>query len=428
MKLRITLLLLVFLLLLAACGTDTPQVTEAPTVPTENNETVQGENSSTLQPLVLEIPAEERCAITGNGKFAETENGYYMIRTEYLFYADKSDLSNWVLVCTKPDCSHPLTGCPGSLNSPVGFWLEDDSIYYLSNYLVGQELDAHYFIKMGLDDFSPQTVYADPALNWPATGIGGYSECGNGDSLCRVLSYIQEDGSWGCDIVVVDQQKTMTLFTTEYPPEVVQYDPKPIPYNVGYSVRGDLIIASQFSLDETPDANAVDWAKYEYVYFYQIYNDTIREIKLHEGCDLYGAYISGDSLWHYHMNDGFYYMDLSTGEEVKIADAAYENAYGHCVDGKHMVECSMSVPGYSRDSVEAKMRYFDGETWHELELPEYWNAQYKFRVLAGASDRIVFTVDDAERSYDCQQEFGYIMLGGDTLTICDKHLKREPFA
>ncbi len=425
MKKSVLLLLLVFLLHFSACGTNTPKTTETPTGIPQNNEAVQGENPSSLQPLVLEIPAEDRCAMTSNCRFAETAHGYYMLRTDYLFYADKVDLSNWVLVCNKPSCDHKRDSCDAFTNI---FWPIDDGFFYITDCIDQKNLGGHYFVKRDLDGSSPQLIFTDPILHGNTNGATLRTDFGTKDSFYRCITAMQEDGNWNCLVLRADQHGVRTLFSSVYPPATTGGIPLPWIHNGAASIRGDLVLESQFPLDGTPDENKEDWASREFNLYYQVYGDSIRALKLSENCDLYGAYISGNSLWHYHMNDGFYYMDLSTGEEVKIADAAYENAYGHCVDGKHMVECSLSVPGYTRDATEAKMRYFDGETWHELELPEHWNPQYKFRVLAGASDRIVFTVDDdAERSYDRQQELGYIILGEDSLTICDKYPSRVSF-
>ena len=47
-----------------------------------------------------------RCEATSENTVIETENGYYYVHQQYLFYADKTDMDKWVLVCSKPDCNH----------------------------------------------------------------------------------------------------------------------------------------------------------------------------------------------------------------------------------------------------------------------------------------------------------------------------------
>ena len=47
-----------------------------------------------------------RCEATSFESMAETRLGYYMPGVSSLLYADKVNLSNWVPVCNKPNCSH----------------------------------------------------------------------------------------------------------------------------------------------------------------------------------------------------------------------------------------------------------------------------------------------------------------------------------
>lgn len=377
---------------------------------------------------VLDIPAKDRCAMTGNCTFAETDSGYYMMRYGYLFYADKSDLGNWVLVCSEPDCSHEAGFCPGHLGSLCGFWVKDDSIYYMSNKIDQQLSDGFHFIKMNLDGTSREIVYTDPSINENYSGGGSMTEGGIKDSYCCCIVNMQADGDWNCRIVKINKGGTKTLFSGIYPPSSNGSIPLPWTYNLLFSVRGDFLINSKLPLDGTPDENKADWENRSSDQYYQIYGDSIRALVLSESCDLYGAYISGDSLWHYHVNDGFYYMDLSTGEEVKIADAAYADAHGFCVDGDHMIECTFGEVGQNGNPEKPDMRYFDGETWIELEIPEHWNNNYSFRLWAATSDRIFFSIYDYNlRKTDSEEEMCYILLGDDKITVCDKWPYRLSF-
>lgn len=47
-----------------------------------------------------------RCESTMANAMAETENGYYFVYYGYIYYADKDNLSKWVLLCNKPACAH----------------------------------------------------------------------------------------------------------------------------------------------------------------------------------------------------------------------------------------------------------------------------------------------------------------------------------
>lgn len=54
----------------------------------------------------------------------EVEQGYYLEYGYMLYYADKSDLSQWIPVCTKADCehdksSHAVSACDANVASSV---------------------------------------------------------------------------------------------------------------------------------------------------------------------------------------------------------------------------------------------------------------------------------------------------------------------
>lgn len=64
-----------------------------------------------------EKAAYARCAETSEYHMAETEQGFYMMSGGYLYYADKTDVSKWMPVCSKPNCTHDgnTEGCDAAL-------------------------------------------------------------------------------------------------------------------------------------------------------------------------------------------------------------------------------------------------------------------------------------------------------------------------
>ena len=101
------LLLLCLAMLLCGCGK------EAKEIPVSSYiwETMPALTYGSLE--YEKLQAEDwycgRCEATGNGKWAETDLGYYFMYDFNLFYADKEDLSNWVPLCNQPDCKHSVT-------------------------------------------------------------------------------------------------------------------------------------------------------------------------------------------------------------------------------------------------------------------------------------------------------------------------------
>ena len=371
----------------------------------------------------LHTAAEDRCAITAHGRMSETDTGYYMLRGDYLFYADQTDLSNWVLVCNRPECKHKRDECPAyAVLSP--FWLKDDGIYYVTDCIDGELLEQTSIVRTSLDGATQEVVFTDPGIE--TAGAATAIEL-TPDACYFCFTRMNEDGTMEYSIVRVDANGVKTLFSLHDPEIAETYSVYLMPMTYGHSIRGDMTVRCVFPLDESLDLSQVDKDTGVF-YYYQVHGDTLREIPLTDNCTahmpeiyhLYGAFIQDDLLFHYHVNDGFYRMDLSTGEEIKIADAAYQNAFGHCIDGELMIECTMGVPGVDSSADTPQMRYFDGTSWHELELPESWDVSHRFRVVAGASDRIFFTVMDSNTN-DAQVELAYIMLGEDSFTICDRY-------
>ena len=421
MKRSLLILQMLLLLLLSACGqlsqpesTDTqPQTTGIRT------DTPAFTDANYVAPVELKLTGlapEDRCALTSNGKMAETEAGYFIIRHgAYLFYADKTNLNNWVLVCERPECLHDRHNCSAAVGS---FWLKENDIYYLGERAGQSLLDMPSIIKLSMADFTQEVVFSDPLLD---TSSGAtWSDEKAADAYYSCISRLNEDGSTNCAVVRINDSGATSLYSVDYSTDS-QLLLFAMPMSVTHSIRGDMMIASKIPLDGTPDENTADMATRSMDRYYHVNGDSIQEVILSDDCSIYGAFISGNLLYHYHVNDGFYRMDLSTGEEVKFADAAYENAYGHCVDGQLMIECTMSVPGTASEAQTPQMRYFDGKQWHELALPETWTMSHEFRVIAGTSDRIFITVNDSNRYDMCMIDLGYIMIGEDTLTLCDQY-------
>ncbi len=424
MKKRILLLVLTVLLLLSACGNPAP-VTEAPTEPTETTapaETTQVPQlpetfaeTMTYEELgsvsLPEITPENRCAMTTLGAFAETEERYYQYRQvmydstiyNYIYYAEKSDSTTWLPLCTREGCLH--RGEEECLANDSGiFWLTEDGLY-LDN-----------FEKLALDGSSREPW--DPNLQL------GYSPVAYTPNA-HVTMYAERDGSGDRYVIrQMDGEGTKTLFRSQPYPRDGWF-----PYgffNEYQSVRGDALLRGKMpmdgSWDETPgelDQRAED----EYVS--HVHGGKLLSLENHREHPYYGAYLYGNHYYHYHENDGFYYMDLTTGTETKIADAAYENAFGYCLDGNLLVESSMKASLQSREPAEAGLRYCYEGQWYALDLPGDWQGQHYFNILAATSDRIFFEISDSritQPDHDqWQARLYYVLLGDTTPVLCDSY-------
>ena len=113
-RLLSALCLLVFLL--AGCQQEDPSTSgSSTTFAVDTTPPVAG----TLETERLSIlPWDSgRAAYTGGYFAAETANGFFLEYMAKLYYADKSNPDNWVVVCAEPECEHEVGdgGCGAHL-------------------------------------------------------------------------------------------------------------------------------------------------------------------------------------------------------------------------------------------------------------------------------------------------------------------------
>ncbi len=347
-----------------------------------------------------------------------------MKRNDMLLYADKSDLSNWIPVCNNVACEHDAgdIACNAYLGiSP--FWSKGNSIYYYADAIGYHCLDNDYIIRRNLDGTEPKPVYT--SSDYESLGLASGTCAGNEDGFLDSCVFLLEDGSWNLRIVQTGEGGAEVLYSEVFPAGSSGMElPMPRIRHHAMSVRGDALIRSQIPLGELTAEEKANWEAFTENLYYHVHDGELLPLDVPETCVIDGSYLSGNHFFHYHVNDGFYYMDLSTGEEVKIAHAAYENGNGICIDGTMMIETTMDLPTLFREGKQAQLRYFDGKQWQELQLPENWTANHWFRLRAAASDRILFTVSDgrdtAPDGGERMTELAYVMIGEDEIHICQK--------
>ncbi|MFR8335048.1 MAG: hypothetical protein ACLU9S_23980 [Oscillospiraceae bacterium] len=90
--------------------------------------------------------------------------------------------------------------------------------------------------------------------------------------------------------------------------------------------------------------------------------------------DFTGSYLSGETLRIYRPGDGYYDVNLTTGQETKALDAQLENAWGWQLTEQYAVESTLLSRPLAHqeepvDRVQA-MTLYDGEQWRPVSLPE----------------------------------------------------------
>lgn len=130
---------------------------------------------------------------------------------------------------------------------------------------------------------------------------------------------------------------------------------------------------------------------------------TIRDGKIQELADVagmqVGGWLSGTVMRQFVPNEGYYDVDLATGERRRFMDAQLTDSFGGSLWGDFLVEYRLTGTG------ERAIRFYDGALWHDVAIPRDFTVPEGgfFYPRALASDRIFFCMRDsaegAERLY-----------------------------
>ena len=133
---------------------------------------------------------------------------------------------------------------------------------------------------------------------------------------------------------------------------------------------------------------------------------------------LWGGYLSGSTVRCFIPGDGYYDIDLLTGEQTSLASAQLAQSKATILQPNCIIETTLLNPEAAVEKQE--MRFFDGQQWHTVTLPEeLLSPDDTFEVVGLASDRVIFTVRQ-RHAYDPEKDtmVWYCMkLGGETYTV-----------
>ena len=335
-----------------------------------------------------------RTEATSFYSMAETGNGYYKIDYQNLFYADKANLASWVPVCDNPSCGHSTERC-SSFIAYQHFAIRDGRIYITQK---ASGLPDHYqgdmaviLMSMDMDGNNRQLAYAferqDPSST-PRAMMGDISPLG----FLYAENVLNTDGTYTRYLYRVNEDGIATVrnddFGENYDPTCAQID-----FGHEYHLYGDriLILGAVFALDN------ID------VEYYRMVGNSLEPFELGlasiDRKTIKGAYLSGNTIRIYRQNDGYYDINIQTGEEVKVANAQLLDAGVDIVLPNCIVECTMSWTNFDGKGVspaEGEHRFvlFDGECWRNVELPNELraaDAAQRMSVIAVTSDKIILT-------------------------------------
>lgn len=394
MKKTLMLLLCVLLLLplVSACHSEPMSVsgetsnTEHPTASTAL------QMQDTLQTELIEVLPwnSGRAEITDGYFTAETENGFYLEFGAMLYYADKSDMSNWILVCPDPECEHESGSrdCDAFIGGT--FYVKDDRIYHLARKSWDLEQWAQvdgfgtpFVASMALDgtDKRVEHVFGTPEGSMRSDEYSGAMFLTK-DFAIESTSGLNANGAYDTWLMVVDQGGEYPLYVGEKEDDKAYLSP----WRRRNMLFGDVVFYS-WLMDE--GANKA----------FKLEGRELTSVDLGE-LECEGGYLSGDILWVFRPDDGYYSVNLTTKEEIKMADAQLEHSTAYIALPNCILESTILGTTSKENRTVGQnhsLRYFDGVQWWDVELPEELRnigTDSFLELSAVGSDRILFVFAD----------------------------------
>ena len=331
-----------------------------------------------------------RCEATSCTTMAETEMGYYLPFAKHcLYYAEKADMSQWKPVCTQSDCSHDercssyreyeeVVAQNGKLYGQVcaadaGLPVETSSGAEMV-FLVSMDPDGDKRAVAAEPEYIPANVTSCMSLlttqHWLYNIV---EQMPDGSRTARF--YRLTDSGWKMEAEVEDYKGDPTIKSAKDQP-----------------LYGDPLFHNEI-LNANPDV------------YYRYRNGVLEELDLTKlpptlnfrpGA---GNYVSGDIARYFMINDGYYDVNIKTGEKVKVAEAQLENSFASIVLPNCVVESTLLTfakewhDRYYMRGMKHEMRLFDGESWRKVELPKELlsaNGQTYIKIVSVTSDSVIF--------------------------------------
>ena len=312
---------------------------------------------------------------TGHYRIVETAKGYYYLLNLKLYYADKNDLHTWIPVCGKPNCGH-ATGdihCDAYVSGNT-FLFHDGRIAFSDviskfRHLYPGDADGKALFSKAVDgsDLRLEYVIEEGLIS----GGGRLSDYLSPHHWIYNVSQLQKDGTSVAKVFRRTEEKQELL----YEETLREFDSSAIPI----FISGDCVFYN---------ALLGDWDTVQ-----RVEDGKLVTVDLGEHMET-ACYLSGDILRIFRPNDGYYDVNLTTGEEVFVCKAQLENS----VVSMPLPNCIIETTLWSKDHPKEqphKLVFFDGQQWHDLTLPEEMRVTAEesgLLLCSVGSDRILISV------------------------------------
>ena len=309
----------------------------------------------------------------------EIESGYYLDWGAWLFYAEKTNLDAWYYVCNNPNCRHQGSTCSAWTGSSA-YLYKDNRLWFCAD-----RNDKPQLLKEGLFlasmDTAGEDVRAEHVFDWENFGSeAAYSTTIYSGGYMIGCQVLQPDGTYRQTIYLVDLEKgTKKVFET-----VVDEQPPSSPPGFGKGklcLSGDISIEAYWFTNDLSYTDLLCWFRDGEAVFTDVSQIPVT-----------GGYLQENIVRCLYPGDGYYDVDLLTGEKTKLADAQLTESKAMILQPNCIIETTLLNPEANVEVQE--MRFFDGVRWHTVALPEEMrNApDDTFEVVMLASDRVIFSV------------------------------------
>lgn len=319
-------------------------------------------------------------ARTSACRMAETENGYYMEQGQMLYYADKADLSNWVLLCNAPDCDHRGSACPASINRDW-FRILGSRIYSLRNTI---ELDkqakaALAIYSTALDGTDLRMEY--PLEQFPSDAGYGLEDAMTADALYLSGLVMEKNGLFRTMLLRLNEDGVHTIYEADASDLFVPTFFSGAKFEC---IQGDFC-ARSLLLSGNEEFNQ---------HMYRFTGDQYAEIPHICDYDISGAYLSGNTLYRFEPGNGYYRTDLTSNKSKKWMDAEFSESRAYILAPDFLIE---TTSFYQSSAATPEMRIWCSGSWQDVSfegitLP----ADSSISLLARTTAHVFFTAWDRE--------------------------------
>ena len=339
-----------------------------------------------------------RAGETSSGKAWETERGIYIAVNQLLYYADKTDLSKWVVVCPDPECKHEETDlyCGASVVGEVMVY--GDRIYKTG--IIGPSQETFVLVSTALDGTDQRTEYVfNEVENMQSYGTSAGRVIMTAEYLICCAMIMNPQGTYDLVVYSADESGVVLQIAEEREDLLMGTNMARIGENLWFEAT---------VIHQNRERNII----------YSLDDGELVSVDI-TGLPSSNAYFDGKEMVFFRYGEGYYRLNVNTGAEEKLAEPQLTNGYADVALPNCILESTMhSVASVENRPEHQEMWIFNGSEWQEVLLPDdILNLEQTsyFQETIVTSDRLLLRLVNKGRQETLQ--LYQILLTTDTPTL-----------